>query len=273
MQEFGKTKASPHSSCLGTETSVFLPPGTSTLTLPCLAATTALKGEEVGVIAIAAQAEVGPPDSISLVSVQDELCLCQLHNPRSQLVTFIIHVRYLQRPQSSHQETQCIGIEKKPTHEDAVIPMDSPFIYWDAFFSAESMNSLLAEGAKLAALETVCLAVQLMCLSTDTGTQPWAIKGFSPVPHFLAQAESKCRGNFYLLQIQTYLQQRLLKERKKNPTNQNSNLFANLIKWKTSLQQQRVFFLSCLESKLCWALLVVSAVTDSLVGIKVQYLP
>lgn len=63
--------------------------------LPRLAATTALKGEEVGVIAIAAQAEVGPPDSISLVSVQDELRLCQLHNPRSQLVTFIVHVRYL----------------------------------------------------------------------------------------------------------------------------------------------------------------------------------
>ena len=59
-----------------------------------------------------------------------------------------------------------------PTHEDTVIPVDSPFIYSDAFFSAESMNSLLAEGAKPAALETVRLAAQLMCLSIDTGTQP-----------------------------------------------------------------------------------------------------
>lgn len=64
--------------------------------LPRLAAPAALEGEEVGVVAVAAQAEVGPPDSISLVSVQDELRLCQLHNPRSQLITFIVHVRYLE---------------------------------------------------------------------------------------------------------------------------------------------------------------------------------
>lgn len=63
--------------------------------LPRVAATAALEGEEVGVVAIAAQAEVGPPDCISLVSVQDELRLRQLHNPRSQLITFIVHVRYL----------------------------------------------------------------------------------------------------------------------------------------------------------------------------------
>lgn len=62
---------------------------------PRRAVTTALEGEEVGVIAIAAQAEVGPPDSISLVSVQDELRLCQLHNPKSHLVTFIVHLHYL----------------------------------------------------------------------------------------------------------------------------------------------------------------------------------
>lgn len=126
MQEFGKTQASAHSGCLGTETSVFLPPGASTLTLPCVASTTALEGEEVGVIAIAAQAEVGPPDSISLVSVQDELRLCQLHNPRSQLVTFIIHIRYLQRPQSSHQETHCLGIKKSPPTKILQFPWIPP---------------------------------------------------------------------------------------------------------------------------------------------------
>lgn len=63
--------------------------------LPRLAAAAALEGEEVGVVAVAAQAEVGPPDRVPLVSVQDELRLCQLHDPRSQLVAFIVHVRYL----------------------------------------------------------------------------------------------------------------------------------------------------------------------------------
>lgn len=44
-------------------------------TLSGLAAASALEGEEVGVIAIAAQAKVRPPDSIALVCVQDELHL------------------------------------------------------------------------------------------------------------------------------------------------------------------------------------------------------
>lgn len=82
-----------------------------------MAATATLEGEEVGVVAIAAQAEVGPPDCISLVSVQDELRLRQLHNPRSQLVAFIVHVRHLQEPRSSHQEAWCIeerGKKKSP---------------------------------------------------------------------------------------------------------------------------------------------------------------
>lgn len=92
----------------------FPPAGAPTLTLPRLAAPAALEGEEVGVVAVAAQAEVGPPDGIALVRVQDELRLRQLHNPRSQLVTFIVHVRYLQSPQSSCQETRCIGIKRTP---------------------------------------------------------------------------------------------------------------------------------------------------------------
>lgn len=100
------------------------------LTLPRVAATATLEGEEVGVVAVAAQAEVGPPDCISLVSVQDELCLRQLHQPSSQLVSFIVHVRYLQKPRGSHQEAQCVweGGKKKPSHKDLVIPMDFPFI-------------------------------------------------------------------------------------------------------------------------------------------------
>lgn len=80
------------------------------LTLPCLAAAAALEGEEVGVVAVAAQAEVGPPDRVPLVSVQDELRLRQLHDPRPQLVAFIVHVRYLRRPGTAQQEAQ--GVDK-----------------------------------------------------------------------------------------------------------------------------------------------------------------
>lgn len=111
-QEYGKTRAPAHSGCREHKAQQFLPAGAPTLTLPRLAAPAALEGEEVGVVAVAAQAEVGPPDGIALVRVQDELRLRQLHNPRSQLVTFIVHVRYLQSPQSSRQETRCIGIKK-----------------------------------------------------------------------------------------------------------------------------------------------------------------
>lgn len=66
-----------------------------TLTLPCLAATPTLKGEEVGVIAITAQAKIWPPDSITFVRVQNKLPLCQLHNPRAQLIAFIINICHL----------------------------------------------------------------------------------------------------------------------------------------------------------------------------------
>ena len=49
------------------------------LTLPGLASPAALEGEEIGVVAIATEAEVGPPNGISLPGVQDELALRELH--------------------------------------------------------------------------------------------------------------------------------------------------------------------------------------------------
>lgn len=66
------------------------------LTLACLTAAATLKGEEVGVVAIAPKAEVGPADSFPLVQVQHQLTLCQLHHPRAQLHPFIIHICHLQ---------------------------------------------------------------------------------------------------------------------------------------------------------------------------------
>lgn len=63
--------------------------------LPGVAAAAALEGEEVGVEAVAAQAQVGPPDGVALVRVQDELPLRQLHHPRAQLVPLIVHVGHL----------------------------------------------------------------------------------------------------------------------------------------------------------------------------------
>lgn len=62
------------------------------LTLPSLTATTALKRKQVGVVAVAAQAEIRPPDGISLACVKNELGLSELHDPRAQLVAFIVHI-------------------------------------------------------------------------------------------------------------------------------------------------------------------------------------
>lgn len=55
--------------------------GRAVLTLACLTAAATLKGEEIGVVAIAPQAEVGPADSFLLVQVQHQLTLGQLHHP------------------------------------------------------------------------------------------------------------------------------------------------------------------------------------------------
>lgn len=62
------------------------------LTLPGLTAATTLKRKKVGVVAVATQAEIRPPDGIPLACVKDELRLCELHGPRTQLVALIIHI-------------------------------------------------------------------------------------------------------------------------------------------------------------------------------------
>lgn len=62
------------------------------LTLPRLTATTALKREQVGVIAVASQAEIWPSDGVPLTCVKNELGLGELHDPRAQFVALIIHI-------------------------------------------------------------------------------------------------------------------------------------------------------------------------------------
>lgn len=63
-----------------------------TLTLPGLTATAALKRKQVGVVAVAPEAEVRPPDGVPLSRVKNELSLSELHDARAQLVALIIHV-------------------------------------------------------------------------------------------------------------------------------------------------------------------------------------
>lgn len=65
------------------------------LTLACLTPAATLKREEVGVVAIAPQAEVRPADSLAPMQVQHQLALRQLHHPGAQFHPFIIHVRHL----------------------------------------------------------------------------------------------------------------------------------------------------------------------------------
>lgn len=74
-------------------------------TLSSLAAPSTLKGKEVGVIAIATQAKIRPPDSITFVCVQNKLPLCQLHYPWAQLVALIINVGHLQEHQKLRSAT------------------------------------------------------------------------------------------------------------------------------------------------------------------------
>lgn len=67
------------------------------LTLPCLTAASTLKRKQVGVVAVASQAEIRPPDGVSLPCVKYELGLGELHDPRAQLVALIIHVDDLEQ--------------------------------------------------------------------------------------------------------------------------------------------------------------------------------
>ncbi len=62
------------------------------LTLPGLTASAALKRKEVGVVAVASQAEIRPPDGVPLTCVKNELRLGELHDPRAQLVALIVHI-------------------------------------------------------------------------------------------------------------------------------------------------------------------------------------
>ena len=49
-------------------------------TLSRLAAAPTLKGEQVGVVAVAPQAQVRPPDIVPAMGVEDELGISQLHH-------------------------------------------------------------------------------------------------------------------------------------------------------------------------------------------------
>lgn len=62
------------------------------LTLPRLTAATALKREQVGVVAVAAQAEIRPSDGVPLTRVKNELGLGELHDAGAQLVALIVHI-------------------------------------------------------------------------------------------------------------------------------------------------------------------------------------
>lgn len=62
------------------------------LTLSSLTAATALKREQVRVVAVASQTEIRPPDGVPLPCVKNELSLGELHDSRAQLVALIIHI-------------------------------------------------------------------------------------------------------------------------------------------------------------------------------------
>lgn len=62
------------------------------LTLPSLTAPTALKRKQIRVIAVAAQAEIWPPDGVPLTCMENEFGLGELHDPRAQLIALIIHI-------------------------------------------------------------------------------------------------------------------------------------------------------------------------------------
>lgn len=83
----------------------------SELTLSCLTASPALEGEQVGIVSVTAQAEVRPPDGITLSGVQNEFGLGELHSTRSQLVPFIIHICHLQvMHRSKTQSLNCPAV-------------------------------------------------------------------------------------------------------------------------------------------------------------------
>lgn len=60
-----------------------------------LAAAAALEREEVGVVAVAPQGHVGPPDDVAALGVEDELGFGHLHHAGAQLVPIVVHVDHL----------------------------------------------------------------------------------------------------------------------------------------------------------------------------------
>lgn len=60
-----------------------------------LAAAAALEREQVRVVAIAAQAQIRPPDVIATMGMEDELGVGQLHHSRAQFVSIVVHVDHL----------------------------------------------------------------------------------------------------------------------------------------------------------------------------------
>lgn len=65
------------------------------LTLSCLAATATLEGEEVGVVAIATQAQVRPFDGLTLAGAEHQLHVGQLHDTSAQLVSIVVNIDHL----------------------------------------------------------------------------------------------------------------------------------------------------------------------------------
>ena len=79
------------------------------LTLAGLTAAAALEGEQVGVISVAPQAEVGPPDGVPLARVEDELRLRELHGARTEFVPLIIYIGHLSITTQPFRQAHVIG--------------------------------------------------------------------------------------------------------------------------------------------------------------------
>lgn len=60
-----------------------------------LAAAAALEREQIRVVAIAAQAQIRPPDVIAAMGMEDELGVGQLHHSRAQFVSIVVHIDHL----------------------------------------------------------------------------------------------------------------------------------------------------------------------------------
>lgn len=80
-------------------------------TLPGLTAAATLKRKQIGVIAVASQAEIWPPDGVPLTCVKNELSLGELHDPRAQLIALIVYIGDLAKVETAWRE------DKGKTHQ------------------------------------------------------------------------------------------------------------------------------------------------------------